>query len=253
MKIFQPYVLLLGLLLSLDISAQTISSISARNQLPFPRIQTSNQQPLSRIPYFNKLEKSLTKIELTEPNDVKGSPFLFDEFKSAELVFMDMETGKIFDSLNLQLNYNVYADFMKIKDDNQDEMQLLPRGWNYDILMDEKRFRFISFINNGKEITGYVEIVDSFENGSFLALSRSNEIHQPFGSWSKKFKSENTFYYIGLDGSSIELKNKATQITKTIPQKNAIKIKNYIENNNIEFDEDLRGLKGVARYYSTVE
>jgi hypothetical protein len=55
------------------------------------------------------------------------------------------------------------------------EIELLPRAWNFDVLMDGKRFRYINFSDNDNEITSHVEIIDSYNNGSFLALRRSKQ------------------------------------------------------------------------------
>ncbi|BAO54658.1 hypothetical protein [Nonlabens marinus] len=182
---------------------------------------------------------------VTEPRSVQGSPFLFEEAVPSKIIFTDSDE----ESIDLELNYNAYADFMKIKDEatTSSDIELLPRGWNYDILMGERRFRFINFTHNKSEVNTHVEIVETFDDGSFLAIQWSKVIQEIFPG-KDRYVSSQRYYLINTDGRALQLKNDNT-IIDALPKADQDKIKEYITNNNIRFTKDLRGLKGVAKYY----
>ncbi|BAO54659.1 hypothetical protein [Nonlabens marinus] len=187
---------------------------------------------------------------LTEPSNVSGYPFLYDEFKPAQIIFIDNESNPV----NLNLNYNMYADFMKIEGTNlgNQSIQLLPKALNYDILIEGDRFRFVSFSNEGKSVNSYVEIIESYENGSFLALKRSMKIRKGLNYFKPEFQKTEHFYYINNDGSSFILENHEKRISNNFPDHVKARVEKYIADKNIRFDENLRGLKGVARYYASL-
>ncbi|SCY30264.1 hypothetical protein SAMN05192588_2144 [Nonlabens sp. Hel1_33_55] len=192
-----------------------------------------------------------TLKEITEPENINGSPFLFQEAIKAQLIFNDPEE----DAIELNLNYNAFADFMKIVDDtkaNNAEIELLPRAWNFDVLMDGKRFRYINFTHNKEEINSYVEILESFENNSFLALRRSKEVSNPSSS-RKSYTDVNNFYLINANGIAIKLENDDKRILNDIPQDKKSILSSFISDKNVEFDDTYRGVKGVARYYASLD
>lgn len=50
----------------------------------------------------------------------------------------------------MSLNYNIYADLMKIEDSKVQvgEVRMLPKASNFDILVGSMRFRYIDFNHN---------------------------------------------------------------------------------------------------------
>jgi hypothetical protein len=218
------------------------------------QIKGNNQTPnINRMPggyAFNQPNTDFSVKSVTEPMRIKGSPFLFEKAIPSKIIFADSNNV----SIDLDLNYNAYADFMKISDvtNSSNEIELLPRGWNYDIIMDERRFRFISFTHNESEINTHVEIIETFNNESFLAIQWSKTIKEGFGGIKDRYVNSKIFYLINMDGNALKLKNDDA-ILDAFPKPDQDKIKVYITENNIRFTEDLRGLKGVARYYSSID
>jgi len=218
----------------------------------YAQIKGSNQIPnFNRMPggyAFNESNIDPYIKSVTEPIGMIGSPYLFEKAIPSKIVFADTSR----DTIELNLNYNLYVDFMKIEDENNpsDKIELLPRGWNYDILMGERRFRFISFSHGDKEVNAHVEILDTYEDGSFLALQRIKTIKEGLLGVKDRFVDTEYYYYIRTDGSSLELQNDYESVLNGIPEQFKTEIKNFIAANNIRFEENLRGLKGVIRYYA---
>ncbi|BAO54657.1 hypothetical protein [Nonlabens marinus] len=199
----------------------------------------------------------LTTMQLTEPGEVDGDPLLFDKYMPAEIIFVGTDQKPI----NMYLNYNVYANLMKMLSDeeNKDEVRMLPRASNFDILIDNKRFRYIDFKVDGSYIESYVEILDSYENGDLLVLHRTKEIQKAVSNGSSyalttndRYKSDDAFYYIKSDGTAIEMENHKRRITNNLSSKAEDMVKDYIKEKNVKFEDDLKGLKGVARYYNSI-
>jgi hypothetical protein len=228
--------------IALGLALVTIIAADAQRNAFSRGFPSANQVAMTSI-YNNS---QLTTQELTEPKNIDGDPFLFENYVPAEVTFVGTDK----EAIQLSLNYNIYADLMKMEnsEDKNGEVRILPKASNFDILMNNKRFRYIDFNHNKKHIESYVEILESFESGGFLALHRTKVI-QKIG---RKFQEKTTFYYIGANGSSIKLENNKQNVTKEMSGKAENMVKNYIKEKNIKFDDDLRALKGVARYYSSV-
>jgi len=118
----------------------------------------------------------------------------------------------------------------------------------------------MSFEADGEVFNNYVEILDVYENGDALVLRRSQEIQQAQSSGSTystpknaRLKSNDVFYYIDRDGYAFEMENHKRKVMDEMSGAAEKKVKNYIKENNIRFDDDLRGLKGVAKYYSSIK
>jgi hypothetical protein len=211
----------------------------------------------TQIDFQTFQNSELTTMQLTEPGEVDGDPFLFEKYMPAEIIFVGTDQKPI----NMYLNYNIYGNLMKMvsSDEDKDQVRMLPRASNFDILIENKRFRYIDFKVDNSYVESYVEILDSYENGDLLILHRTKEIQKSTSNGSSyslttndRYKSDDVFYYIKSDGTAVEMENSKRKITKNLTSKVEDMVKDYIKDKNIKFEDDLKGLKGVARYYNGI-
>ncbi|WP_194851728.1 hypothetical protein [Nonlabens antarcticus] len=211
---------------------------------------------------INKFQNVQTTLRnSSEPENIDGSPFLFENLVLAKVYFRNTEQKPT----SIYINYNIYADMMKMSEVKEEQVgsdiKILPRTSNLDIVIQDKTFRYMEFKNNGNMIRTYVEILKELENEAVLVLNRTMEIKQPPGgnrssygvTRNPKFDASREFFIIDDNGIAISVANHKRKVYKNMIDSKADMIKEYIKSNNIDFDDDYIGLQKVAVYYSSVK
>ncbi|SCY30301.1 hypothetical protein SAMN05192588_2146 [Nonlabens sp. Hel1_33_55] len=184
-------------------------------------------------------------IHIIDPQDIKGNPYLYKDFQKAIVV-----EGSSMKEKEYSLNYNLLTDLMILEYNDVNDIKYLERSARYDILIDGRRFRWIEFEHEKDKIESYAEILESYQNDSFLVRLHKIKVLKPGAYNANRFSTFNQYYLIYKNGSSIELKNNKKEITGVMSEEFSDEVKDYIDTKNIKFENDLRGLKGVARYYT---
>lgn len=192
------------------------------------------------------------------PGDIVGSRYFLEGYQLAKVMVLDSDQ-KPADAF---VSYDVLSGIMKMSfQSNGEEAFNLSQARNLRINFDNRSFQYFDFTLNGVERSNYVEVLATLGNGYTLGIVHSKSIERKEVAGNSSYavasppRIRNTmeFILIDTDGVAIEFENGKRDVYKNVGDKYQDKIKDYIKDNKIKFDDDFKGLIAVAKYYASLK
>ncbi len=210
--------------------------------------QSASRQLLLLSELQRKVEEDFS------PEDVEGSPYLYDNFVLGEVSINNKSEGLY------PLRLNVYNDIFEIKTDESTIKEL--RQLHYvEINLQNQLYRLITYLNDDKVISrGYFEVLEEGKN--VILLKKNNKIFESGVKAKTSFhidkkpqiKNEVSYYLNFKNNSNVPIKlNKLSskEVLKAFPKDRIQILKLYIKREKLNLKE-VGELLQVIRYYNTL-
>lgn len=177
------------------------------------------------------------------PQGYKGSYYFTEDFQPGNII--NTKTGEV---VNGFLLFDVYhgSMIMSMSSDGADEF-MVKMDSDISVHFDNRYFQIKHFNLNGKSITAYVEIIETLSDNNILSVLHTKEKLRP----RRNINSNADFLIIKSNGDAIKFKNNSKRILDDVEQPLILVMKEYIEINNIKFENDYKGVIAVAKYYAS--
>ncbi len=189
---------------------------------------------------INTKEKDPYKIDW---DNVKGSPYLYESYKLAQLYIADKSYG------NIMMRFNTYSNEIELLPRDGQEIGALMRVDDSRITFEGKTLKLFTFKDEeGYEKKGYFLVLNDEKNVQLLLRKKCvfspNEKALTMNQADRAAKfTQYDYYYIVKDGEPIQVDAKKKDILKLFPEKEN-DIKNYIKSEKLKLkkEEDLAKL-----------
>ncbi len=180
-----------------------------------------------------RLKKTMFDIGNNTLNNIKGSPYMDDEFKEGEVVTIHNKTMK-----GLLLRYNIYNDVMEIKVEDK-EYNIPAENLVERVIIDGRSYDYLIFNKGGSSIQGYLELLYNeklklyCKHGSFF---KEPEDPKPFCDPKPgEFERKSLLFLLKKDERISAFKNKK-EFFEMFP-KHEKELKNFIKKHKTKFNK----------------
>ena len=207
--------------------------------------------------YYVKLREN-SKFDI---NDIKGSPFLSEEFQFGNI--LDNNSMK---KVETYLRYDMYNDVFEIQlDTRSDKINTLERTQNFDYYLNDEKFVLIkSNVLNVEHYTsgnGYVvELIPENENAAlykryFVELKSGSKALTSYQEDIPPSIRKEEMYIIKINDDYYELEKDRKDVIEAFPDFKD-KLKKYIKEKKFKFRGDDREVQNqmvqLVRYYNSL-
>lgn len=202
--------------------------------------------------------QSERRLVTDTPPIFSGSFYFYDSFKKGKI--MDSKVGA--NPVECYLIYNVFRDIMimSFSIDGEDSAPL-KREQHISVSLDGRNFKHLQYTLDGKSRNTYVEVLEEFTNNYILGVvhTKTTDFREVAGNSSYAsrppilVRTDYEFVLIGPDGNAKRLKNNEESLISGFDNLYQSKMRDYIEANNIRFEDDYKGLIAVARHYASIK
>lgn len=191
------------------------------------------------------------------PSNVEGSVYFEDGYHLATVSMIDSEQPAV----GAYVTYDVYNNMMMMSEDvSGKDAFVLSQARNILITFKNHTFKFIDYKLNGEELSNYVQILSNPDENNLLVIVRTKSIFEdttPVSSYSTpkppRLKMNTQYLIIDKNGEATQIENNKKGFYKNLESQNQEMMKDFIKQNKVKFDEDLKGLIETANYYFSLK
>ncbi len=213
------------------------------------------EEDIKAYEYGSYMVKTTDMLSLYE--GVKGTPYLFDNWKIGEVYFKDNTLVR-----DILVRYNIYTDDIEYKNSTSGESIILKRDKIREFrIFDDKinlslQFSEFNFKPGENEKFLFAQVL--YDGSTKFLLRRAKEFRKANyqGAYSSgikydEFYDNNKYYMLKKDGSLLKIKLTEKHILKTLSDKDS-EIKKYINEKHPDLSADSNIIE-LLRYYDKLE
>lgn len=183
---------------------------------------------------INTKEKEPYKIDW---DNVKGSPYLYENYKMAQFYIGDKSYG------NIMMRLNTYSNEIELLPQDGKEMEALMKVDDSRIVFENKTLQLFTFKDEeGIEKKAYFLVLNDQKNVQLLLRKKCvfspNEKAPTMNQANRAAKfTQYDYYYIVKDGEPFQVETKKKAVVKLFPQKES-EIKKYIKSEKLKLKKE---------------
>ncbi len=201
----------------------------------------------------NNLGNNSIEVLVFDSGELIGTPYLNEEWSEGLIIGQNQKILQYF------INYNIIENRIEFSDEaSLSNTKALISDNTTIIQIDGRSFQYIDFSSQIQNLKGYFEIIKGFDSVNLLLQRFEKSIVQPndfqrtgySSNVSKKprIKSTSSYYFVENDKISKIQNHKKHSLDILDADKQKL-LKKYIQDNDIRFEEDGKGLAKLLNYY----